>query len=62
MRRFVIPTPISLSSIMKKSDEKSVVVQDLKESWEFKQTDLDSWMPVKTVPTNVHLDLIANNV
>ncbi|KAI4762453.1 putative beta-mannosidase [Aureobasidium sp. EXF-3400] len=37
-------------------------VHELKESWEFKQTDLDNWMPVKTVPTNVHLDLIANNV
>jgi beta-mannosidase len=37
-------------------------VHELKESWEFKQTDLDNWMPVKNVPTNVHLDLIANNV
>ena len=37
-------------------------VHELKESWQFKQTDLDNWMPVKTVPTNVHLDLIANDV
>ncbi|KAG9800870.1 putative beta-mannosidase, partial [Aureobasidium melanogenum] len=39
----------------------AVLVQELKD-WEFKQTDLDNWMPVKTVPTNVHLDLIANDV
>jgi len=35
-------------------------VYDLVEGWEFKQTDLEEWMPVKTVPTNVHLDLMAN--
>ncbi|THW14937.1 putative beta-mannosidase [Aureobasidium pullulans] len=40
----------------------ALLVQELKDSWEFKQTDLDNWMPVKTVPTNVHLDLIANDV
>lgn len=40
----------------------ALLVQELKDSWEFKQTDLDNWMPVKTVPTNVHLDLIANYV
>ncbi|KAG9665180.1 putative beta-mannosidase, partial [Aureobasidium melanogenum] len=40
----------------------AVLVQELKDSWEFKQTDLDNWMPVKTVPTNVHLDLIANDI
>ncbi|THY31173.1 putative beta-mannosidase [Aureobasidium pullulans] len=40
----------------------ALLVQELKGSWEFKQTDLDNWMPVKTVPTNVHLDLIANDV
>ena len=56
MRRFVIY--VFQTSTMKRS----VVVQDLKESWELKQTDLNNWMPVKTVPTNVHLDLIANNV
>ncbi|KAH0134433.1 putative beta-mannosidase, partial [Aureobasidium melanogenum] len=39
-----------------------MLVQELKNSWEFKQTDLDNWMPVKTVPTNVHLDLIANDI
>lgn len=41
---------------------KAMLVHELKFQWEFKQTDLDSWMPVKTVPTNVHLDLIANDV
>ncbi|THY91566.1 putative beta-mannosidase [Aureobasidium pullulans] len=40
----------------------ALLVQELKDSWEFKQTDLDNWMPVKTVPTNVHLGLIANDV
>lgn len=40
----------------------AVLVRELKGSWEFKQTDLDNWMPVKTVPTNVHLDLIVNDV
>jgi beta-mannosidase len=39
-----------------------MLVQELRNSWEFKQTDLDNWMPVKTVPTNVHLDLIANDM
>ncbi|KAG9524096.1 putative beta-mannosidase, partial [Aureobasidium melanogenum] len=39
-----------------------MLVQELRNSWEFKQTDLDNWMPVKTVPTNVHLDLIANDI
>ncbi|KAI5272131.1 putative beta-mannosidase [Aureobasidium subglaciale] len=42
--------------------KQALVTREIKESWEFKQTDLDDWMPVKTVPTNVHLDLIANNV
>ena len=38
-----------------------MTVHDLTEDWEFKQTDLEEWMPVKTVPTNVHLDLMAND-
>jgi beta-mannosidase len=36
-------------------------VQRLSEGWMFKQTENaadDAWLPVKTVPTNVHLDLI----
>ena len=31
--------------------------------WSFKQTDAiddNAWMPVANVPTNVHLDLVAN--
>ncbi|KAI4721452.1 putative beta-mannosidase [Aureobasidium sp. EXF-10727] len=40
----------------------ALLVHNLEESWEFKQTDSTHWMPVKTVPTNVHLDLIANDV
>lgn len=49
---------------MTRTEETSeaVLVQELKGSWEFKQTNLDNWMSVKTVPTNVHLDLIANDV
>lgn len=35
-------------------------VKDLAKGWEFKQTDTEEWMPVKHVPTNVHLDLLAN--
>jgi beta-mannosidase len=42
--------------------QEAVVVRELTSSWEFKQTDLDDWMPVKSVPTNVHLDLVDNNV
>jgi len=33
----------------------------LSEGWSFKQADdktEDAWMPVKKVPTNVHLDLM----
>ncbi|EUC29834.1 glycoside hydrolase family 2 protein [Bipolaris zeicola 26-R-13] len=35
----------------------------LVEGWTFKQADdtEDSWMPVKSVPTNVHLDLMDND-
>jgi hypothetical protein len=38
-------------------------VDQLSEGWMFKQTDdtsEDAWMPVKKVPTNVHLDLMDN--
>lgn len=38
-----------------------MIVHELSDGWEFKQTDLDEWMPVGRVPTNVHLDLIADN-
>lgn len=40
-----------------------LVVHDLTEGWSFKQGDDDSenaWLPVKKVPTNVHLDLIEH--
>lgn len=33
---------------------------ELKECWTFKQTDTEKWLPVKRVPTNVHLDLMDN--
>jgi hypothetical protein len=35
----------------------------LTDGWTFKQADdtsKDAWLPVKRVPTNIHLDLIAN--
>ena len=38
-------------------------VQNLTAGWTFKDADdhsEDAWMPVKNVPTNVHLDLIDN--
>lgn len=34
---------------------------NLGSGWEFKQTDTEDWMPVKTIPTNVHLDLMDND-
>lgn len=39
-----------------------VTVHQLTAGWSFKQTDAsdDAWLPVASVPTNVHLDLIAN--
>jgi beta-mannosidase len=36
----------------------------LTDGWTFKQADdtsNDAWLPVKRVPTNVHLDLIDNH-
>jgi beta-mannosidase len=43
----------------------AAVVHDLKTGWEFKQKYGDkvkSWLPVTSVPTNVHLDLMANDM
>lgn len=40
-----------------------MTVHNLTEGWTLKQADNtggDAWMPVKKVPTNVHLDLIDN--
>lgn len=40
-----------------------MVVHDLTDGWMFKQTDAqndNAWLPVKRVPTNVHLDLMEN--
>lgn len=36
-------------------------VHQLSSGWEFKQTDTEEWMKAARVPTNVHLDLIAND-
>ncbi|KAF2124870.1 glycoside hydrolase family 2 protein [Dothidotthia symphoricarpi CBS 119687] len=41
----------------------ALAVHRLTEGWSFKQADdeaKDAWMPVKSVPTNVHLDLMDN--
>ncbi|KAK5703757.1 hypothetical protein LTR97_002770 [Elasticomyces elasticus] len=37
-----------------------MAIQELSSGWQVKQTDTDDWLPVARVPTNVHLDLIAN--
>lgn len=34
----------------------------LTKGWEFKQSDHTEWMPVDCVPTNVHIDLIDNQM
>ncbi|KAL1302737.1 hypothetical protein AAFC00_003091 [Neodothiora populina] len=39
---------------------KPTVTHALSHGWEFKQTDTEEWLPVKRIPTNVHLDLLAN--
>jgi len=42
----------------------SVVVHELTKDWSFRQKDSEvegPWLPVARVPTNVHLDLLANN-
>lgn len=39
---------------------RALQVQDIVEGWSFKQTDTEDWLPVKKVPTNVHLDLLDN--
>jgi beta-mannosidase len=34
---------------------------ELTKGWKFRETDsVDQWLPVASVPTNVHIDLIAN--
>lgn len=38
----------------------AMAVHELSTGWEFKQADASEWMPVEKVPTNVHLDLMAN--
>lgn len=38
----------------------TMAVKELSSGWQFKQRGTEEWMPVKTVPTNVHLDLMDN--
>ncbi|KAM5350922.1 hypothetical protein ACJ41O_003645 [Fusarium nematophilum] len=35
-------------------------VQELRTGWSFKQLDDETWLPVKTVPSQVHIDLLDN--
>jgi hypothetical protein len=42
---------------------KPLTIHQLTDGWTFKQAQdegEDAWLPVKRVPTNVHLDLIDN--
>ena len=39
---------------------RAMQIQELVTGWSFKQTDSEEWLPVKKVPTNVHLDLLDN--
>ncbi|KAF2085380.1 glycoside hydrolase family 2 protein [Saccharata proteae CBS 121410] len=41
---------------------RQLVVHELSSAWTFRQTDQpdDPWLPVASVPTNVHLDLLEN--
>lgn len=38
----------------------AMAIHELSTEWEFKQADTKEWLPVKRVPTNVHLDLMDN--
>lgn len=38
----------------------ALVVHELTKEWSFKEKDSEEWLPVARVPTNVHLDLLAN--
>ena len=40
--------------------DQRMVNEDLTTGWDFKQTDTEVWLPVKKVPTVVHLDLLDN--
>jgi hypothetical protein len=48
---------------MAASASPALAVHHLTDAWVFKESEdarEDAWMPVKKVPTNVHLDLIDN--
>jgi beta-mannosidase len=43
----------------------ALTVHTLESGWQFKETDgkrVETWLPVAKVPTNVHLDLMANKM
>lgn len=41
--------------------DSAMAVSELSSGWEFKQVGAEEdWLPVKRVPTNVHLDLMDN--
>lgn len=46
----------------KVAEDYAMQVRDLTKDWQFSQADTDNWLPVAKVPTNVHIDLLANGV
>lgn len=42
------------------STRMTLAYYELTTGWKFKETGADEWLPVLRVPTNVHIDLIAN--
>jgi beta-mannosidase len=47
------------------NDNMTSIIHPLKTGWEFKEIDGDrvkTWLPVASVPTNVHIDLMANDM
>ena len=35
---------------------------DLREGWSMKEVDSEEWLPVKKVPSQVHVALLAHNM
>lgn len=58
---WVLPGTLHIINTMSKAMD----VYHLTDGWTFKQADGSgekAWLPVKRVPTNVHLDLIDNGM
>lgn len=54
--------PQAQSSTVSSMAKRNII--PINEGWQFKQVDSEksTWLPVAQFPTNVHLDLIANNI